>query len=333
MVVAKSWKIKKVVIGKPTPDNFELCSNEVGDLKVGDVLTKTLFITVDPYLRGVMRRLPVGSVIPSQQVCKVVESKDVDYPIGTILLTRNGWCDYARINPKTSNTGPRSVEIASNIGNLSLSLLVGACGMPGVTAYWGFLDICKPIAGETLFVNAAAGAVGSIVGQIAKIKGLKVIASAGDDEKVLWLKDELKFDYVFNYKKMSTEEALNEGAPDGIDCFFENVGGSASTEVIKKMNKNGRIAICGAISVYKDEKPTMVPSFIQFMIYNQIKMEGFVVTKYQDRWNEAVLKLSEWVRDGKLKVKETVMEGIESTPNAFIDLFNGTNTGKMIIRI
>ena len=146
MAISKSWKIKKVVVGKPTPDNFEICSNELGDLKVGDVLTKTLFITVDPYLRGVMRRLPVGSIIPSQQVCKVVESKDVDFPVGTILLTRNGWCDYARINPKgliQVSTGPRSIEIAPNIGDLSPSLLVGACGMPGVTAYWGFLDICK----------------------------------------------------------------------------------------------------------------------------------------------------------------------------------------------
>ena len=150
MVVAKSWKIKKVVAGKPTPGNFEICSEELGDLKVGDVLTKTLFITVDPYLRGVMRRLPVGSIIPSQQVCKVVESKDVDYPIGTILLTRNGWCDYARINPKSSSAGPRSIEIAPNIGDLSPSLLVGACGMPGVTAYWGFLDICKVYSCELL---------------------------------------------------------------------------------------------------------------------------------------------------------------------------------------
>ena len=141
MVVAKSWKIIKVVAGKPAPDNFELHSEDLGDLKVGDILTKTLFITVDPYLRGVMRSLPVGAIIPSQQVCKVVESKDVDFPVGTILLTRCGWSDYAKINPKSLNPG--SVEIAPNIGDLPASLLVGACGMPGVTAYWGLLDVCK----------------------------------------------------------------------------------------------------------------------------------------------------------------------------------------------
>ena len=144
MVVGKSWRIKSIVTGKPTPDNFELHSEELGDLKVGDVLTKTLFITVDPYLRGVMRRLPVGSIIPSQQVGRVIESKDVDYPVGTILLSRCGWCDYARLNPKSTNTGSsRTIEKAPDIGGLSPSFLIGACGMPGVTAYWGFLDVCK----------------------------------------------------------------------------------------------------------------------------------------------------------------------------------------------
>jgi prostaglandin reductase 1 len=148
MVLARSWKIKKVVTGTPTPSHYEMFKEELGALKVGEIITKTLFITVDPYLRGVMNSLPVGSPIPSQQVAKVIESKDVDFPVGTLLLSRNGWCDYAKLNPKAvlaSPLGFRGIEKAPDIGELSPSLLVGACGMPGVTAYWGLLDLCKVI--------------------------------------------------------------------------------------------------------------------------------------------------------------------------------------------
>ena len=144
MVVGRSWRIKRTVTGKPTPDHFNLHTEELGELKVGDVLTKTLFITVDPYLRGVMRRLAVGAMIPSQQVGKVIESKDIDYPVGTIVLSRCGWCDYARLNPKSASTEfVSAIDKAPDIGGLSPSFLIGACGMPGVTAYWGLLDVCK----------------------------------------------------------------------------------------------------------------------------------------------------------------------------------------------
>ena len=186
---------------------------------------------------------------------------------------------------------------APEIG-LSNSLLLGACGMPGNTAYFGLLELCDPKPGETVLVNGAAGAVGSLVGQIAKIKGCKVIGYAGSDEKVKFVKEELGFDHVFNYKKITMAESLKIAAPNGVDCFFDNVGGADSSVVLANMNYRGRIAVCGAISTYNDTKITMAPAIQGALVTKELKMEGFLVHRWANCWDEGVLQMAKWIKEG-----------------------------------
>lgn len=205
MVVGRRWVLKKNFDGLPKKDDFELVSEELGDLEDGDILTETEFISVDPYQRPYSRGLTPPTTMMGSQVAKVIESKDPKYPVGSRVVSHTGWVEKAKINPSKSAGAVRLMGVtkAPEIGNLSPSLLLGACGMPGNTAYFGFLEICQPKKGENVFVNGAAGAVGSLVGQIAKIKGCKVVGSAGSDEKVQWLMETCGFDYAFNYKKVA----------------------------------------------------------------------------------------------------------------------------------
>ena len=266
-----------------------------------------------------------------------MESKDPQYPVGSLIVSHEGWCDKGKINPAKMPGNPLggpAVRPATDLKGLPLSHLIGCCGMPGNTAYFGFLELCQPKAGETVVVNGAAGAVGSLVGQIAKIRGCKVVGYAGADEKVEWLKRDLGFDHAFNYKKISAEESLKIGAPDGVDCFFDNVGNADSVAVIGAMNEGGRIACCGAIATYNDGKQPMVPATTWAMVVKQLRMEGFNATKrWADRWEEGILQMAEWVREGKVRAHETVVEGFESIPDAMAGLFTGTNTGKMIVKL
>lgn len=204
--------------------------------------------------------------------------------------------------------------------------------MPGNTAYFGFLEICKPKAGEIVAVSAAGGAVGSLVGQIAKLKGCKVIGFAGSDEKCKWLETELGFDKVINYKRDNVEQLIKEAAPNGIDCYFDNVGGMLSYYIIEQMRDYGRISWCGAISTYNG-KFEMVPSFGTFH-RRQLKMEGFQVTSgFIDRWMEGIQSMLKWVQEGKIKTHETVTDGFESMPKAFIEMLRGDSTGKAIVKV
>lgn len=219
-------------------------------------------------------------------------------------------------------------------GDLPLSLGVGNIGMPGLTAYFGFMDICDPKEGDVVVISSAAGAVGSLVGQIAKLKGCKVIGIAGTDEKCEWLKDELEFDHVINYKTESVEEMLNEHAPDGVDCYFDNVGGEITSTVFNRMRENGRIAICGAISVYNspfDEWPT-TPILLPAFTLKQLTMRGFIVKRYSDRFGEGMMQLLQWSGEGSIKYRETVTEGFENMPQAFIEMLEGECFGKAIVK-
>lgn len=206
--------------------------------------------------------------------------------------------------------------------------------MPGNTAYFGFLDICQPKEGETVAVSGAAGAVGSLVGQIAKIKGCKVIGFAGSDEKCEWLAKEIGFDHVINYKKGNVAEQLKKAAPDGVDCYFDNVGGEISNAVLYQMRDYGRIAVCGAISVYNkklSEWPKVPVPEVAF-ITKQLTMKGFLIWVYANRWMEGITKVKEWIVGGKIKYHETVTDGFENTPQALIDMLQGKNTGKAIVK-
>merc|ERR1719245_345441 len=269
---------------------------------------------------------------------KVLQSKNKDFPEGSQIMSMIGWVDVGILDPMAKSSAPGSegtvmTRPAPSIGTLSPSLLLGALGMPGATAYFGLLEICQPKAGETVVVNGAAGAVGSLVGQIAKIKGCKVIGYAGTDAKVEWLKKDLGFDHAFNYKKVPIQESLKIGAPKGVDCFFENVGNADSSAIIGAMNNFGRISCCGCISTYNEKEAPKVPAITLAMISKQLKMEGFLVNRWQDRWMEGVLQMAQWIREGKIKPQETIMEGFENIPDAMAGLFTGANTGKMIVKL
>lgn len=222
--------------------------------------------------------------------------------------------------------------ILPDFGGLPSSLGVGILGMPGNTAYFGFLEICQPKAGETVVVTGAAGAVGSIVGQIAKLKGCTVIGFAGSDDKCKWLEDELGFDKAINYKNGDMAKALKEAAPKGVDCYFDNVGGELSFTIISQMNLFGRISVCGAISGYNDQQ-VQVPALQKFFVFNQLKMEGFLVTRWADRWFEGLTEMAKWIQEGKIKYHETITLGFENTPKAFLEMLRGKNSGKAVIKV
>lgn len=204
--------------------------------------------------------------------------------------------------------------------------------MPGNTAYFGFLEICKPKEGETVVVTAAAGAVGCLVGQIAKIKGCHVIGFAGTDEKCKLLESEFGFDKAINYKVGDMTEELKKAAPKGVDCYFDNVGGELSSIIIEKMNFFGRISVCGSISGYNDQK-IMVPAPQIAFIFKQLTMEGFLVTRWADRWMEGIIQMLKWLQEGKIKYRETITDGFQNQPQAFIDMLQGKNIGKAIVKV
>uniref|UniRef100_A0A8B9WJE4 Prostaglandin reductase 1 n=1 Tax=Bos mutus grunniens TaxID=30521 RepID=A0A8B9WJE4_BOSMU len=309
MVHAKSWTLKKHFVGYPTNSDFELKTVELPPLKDGEVLLEALYLTVDPYMR-------------------VVESKNSAFPTGTIVLAPSGWTTHS-----ISNGEKLEKVLAEWPDTLPLSLALGTVGMPGLTAYFGLLDICGVKGGETVLVSAAAGAVGSIVGQIAKLKGCKVVGTAGSDEKVAWLKKH-GFDVALNYKTVkSLEEALKVAAPEGYDCYFDNVGGEFSNVAITQMKKFGRIAICGAISVYNRTSPLPPGPSPEIIILKELHLQGFIVYRWQGEVRQKALRdLLKWVSEGKIQYHEHVTEGFENMPAAFIGLLKGENLGKAIVK-
>merc|ERR1711934_196002 len=286
-------------------------------------------MSVDPYMRPYVSRLTTPFTMIGMGVYKIRESRDTEYPQGGTVVANIGWVKTAIVNSREIKTGLRLMP-DQMLAGISPSKLLGALGMPGNTAYFGLLDICQPKSGETVVVNGAAGAVGSLVGQIAKLKGCHVIGFAGSDKKCDFLTKELGFDKAYNYKTTKVDDALKESAPKGVDCFFDNVGGVDATVVINNhMNVFGRISGCGAISVYNEKIPPMIPSIQGSMVFKQLKMEGFIVSRWANRWNEGITQMAQWVNEGKIKTQETIVEGFEKMPEAFLGLFTGNNVGKM----
>ncbi|XP_045419590.1 prostaglandin reductase 1 [Lemur catta] len=328
MVLAKRWTLKKHFVGNPTKSDFELKTAELPPLKDGEVLLEALFLTVDPYMRVASKKLNEGDTMMGQQVARVVESKNSAFPKGTIVVAFSGWRTHSISDGKDLEKLPTEWP-----DTIPLSLAVGTVGMTGLTAYFGLLDICGVKGGETVMVNAAAGAVGSVVGQIAKLKGCKVVGAAGSDEKVAYLK-KLGFDVAFNYKTVeSLKETLKKASPDGYDCYFDNVGGEFSNIVIPQMKTFGRIAICGAISTYNRTGVLPPGPPPENVIYQQLRMEGFIVTRWQgDARQKALKDLLNWVLEGKIQYHEYITEGFENMPAAFMGMLKGDNLGKTIVK-
>ena len=320
--------------GKPTLSNFEFVEEDKTlNISEGEILLETAYVSVDPYLRG--RMSDAKSYVPpfklnqpvhSGVVAKVLESKNEKFKVGDYVSGMLNWSTQQ----VSDGEGLNKV----NPEKAPLSTYLGVLGMTGLTAYLGLNEIGKPKAGETIVVSGAAGAVGSVVGQIAKILGLRVIGIAGTDEKIEMLKSKFGFDEGINYNTTKDmKSAIAEAAPNGVDVYFDNVGGPISDAVLFSINQFARIIICGAISVYNEtELPTSL-SVQPFLVKNSALMQGFIVSNYAEKFPEAIQKLAGWLNEGKLTYTETIVDGFDNIPQAFIDLFEGKNKGKMIVKI
>jgi NADPH:quinone reductase len=317
--------------GVPTLDNFNTVDTVVLQPKDGEVLVRTLYISVDPYLRSRMREgrsyvapFEVGQVIESGAVGEVLQSRSPEFQPGDIVTGMFGWRLY-----NTANAGGlRKVPAGPPI-----STALGVLGMPGLTAYFGLLDIGQPKEGETVAVSGAAGAVGITVCQIAKLKGCRVIGIAGSDEKNRFLKDELTVDGAINYKDGDIRRAMKEACPNGIDVYFDNVGGSVSDAILPLLNQAARVVICGQISIYNLDQPDIGLRPQPYLLVSSAMMKGFIITAYAARFSEGIRQMAQWLSEGKLKYVETIVEGFENTPRAFIGLFTGENLGKQIVKV
>jgi len=334
MVKSKVWVMAHKFHGAPKLTDFEIIEEELPPLKDGEFLSQCEFISLDPVQRVVANMLPEGTPMIAYQVAKIIESKNPNFPVGKQVMGNFGWRTHSiGRHEEDSVAGWKAAYILPDLAGLPASAAVGVLGMPGMTAYFGTLEYCLPKAGETFVVNAAAGAVGSTVGQLAKLMGCRVIGYAGDDEKLAWLKNELKFDYVFNYKKVDLAQSLKEAAPKGVDCFFDNVGGIFAVTVLAQMNKQGRVCSCGSISGYNALEKNMIPDFFQLIGGKELVIRGMSVSRFYTRWPQAIKQMCEWIREGKIKFRETVMDGFESTPQALIDILAGKNFGKMVVKV
>lgn len=318
--------------GMPSNSDFDFIETTIPTPNNSEVLIRTLYLSVDPYMRGRMNDeesyippFELNEAIVGGIVAEVVESKSANFEQGDIVTGSLDWAKYSVATEQEVR------KIDPNVAPISTHL--GVLGMPGLTAYFGLLDIGKPQAGETVVVSGASGAVGSTVGQIAKIKGAKVVGIAGTDEKVNYLLDELRFDAAVNYKSANFAEDLKNALPDGVDVYYENVGGEIADEVMKHLNRNSRIPVCGAISAYNLEKPDIGPRVQGTLIKNSTLMQGFTVGNYSDDFDIAAADLGKWLEEGNLKYEETIVEGFENTIKAFLGLFEGTNHGKQIVKV
>ncbi|MFD0314785.1 NADP-dependent oxidoreductase [Streptomyces flavalbus] len=331
--VSREWRLLSRPVGWPKPEDFELAEAEIRQPGPGEVLVRNAYLSVDPYMRGRMSAAKsyvapyeLGKAMQGGAVGEVVASQADGIAPGDHVLHFGGWREYATVEAK------HAVKVDPQAAPLSTYL--GVLGMTGLTAYAGLLRTASFKEGDTVFVSGAAGAVGSQVGQLAKLKGAsRVIGSAGSAEKVKLLVEEYGFDAAFNYKDGPVSKQLRAAAPDGIDVYFDNVGGDHLEAAIGSLNRGGRIAVCGMISVYNDTEPAPGPRNLARLIQTRGRIEGFLVGDHYDLQPQFVSEVGPWVASGALKYRETVVEGIENNLEAFLGVLRGDNTGKMIVKL
>ncbi len=320
-------------VGLPKESDFRIANSEIPRPGSGECLIRVLFLSVDPYLRlrlngaeGPGRNIEIGDVMAGDAVGRVVESNDPRLASGDFVQGMFGWQEYAVSHAKAlRKIDPRDGPIATALYVL---------GTPGMTAYFGLLDICKPQPGETVAVSAAAGAVGSLVGQIAKIKRCRVAGIAGSAAKVRYLTGELGFDGAFNYRDPGDYlDKLKGLCPNGIDVYFDNVGGEITDAVMKLINTRARVAVCGQISEYGVEEPPLGPRWMGQLVLKQAKVEGFLVQQFADRFDDGRRQMRSWLREHRIKYREDIIDGIENAPKAFIGMLQGENIGKRLVRV
>jgi NADPH-dependent curcumin reductase CurA len=317
--------------GFPDEELFEVAEAPIPDPAEGQVLIRNAFFSVDPYMRPRMNDVrsyvapfTLGEAMTGGAVGRVAASRNERYAEGDWVLHYLGWREWAL----TDGAAVRRLDPEA----APVSTALGVLGMPGFTAWYGLSVLGRPQEGETVLVSGAAGAVGSAAGQMAAIAGCRVVGSAGSAEKLAWLR-ELGFDGVFNYREQSPREALAELAPDGIDIYFDNVGGDHLEAAIGALRTHGRVVACGSISRYNDAEPSPGPRNMFLVVTKRLRIEGFIIRDHYDRFGEFVAEASEWVRDGRLRYRETVVDGIENAPKAFLGLLRGENIGKMLVKV
>jgi NADPH:quinone reductase len=319
--------------GLPKASDFALAESPMPWPSRGQVLVQTIFLSVDPYMRLRMRDgvsyarpLSIGEMMPGGAVGRVLESADPRFAAGGIVLGPFGWQDYAVVD---------AGELRAIDDSLApVQTALGVLGTPGLTAYFGLLDVCHPKAGQTVVVSGAAGAVGTLVGQLAGIMGCRVVGVAGSDSKVAYLVDELGFDGAFNYKTTTDYVAeLRRQCPKGIDVYFDNVGGSISDAVLRLINVNARISLCGQISQYNLEHEEPGPRWFGQLVARRARAQGFLVSDYAQRFPEGLQGMRQWLKQGKLKYREDVAQGLENAPEAFIGMLQGRNLGKQLVQV
>jgi NADPH:quinone reductase len=325
--------LDKRPIGKPTLNDFRFTEEEMPASSKDELLLKTTYVSVDPYLRGRMNDsksyvppFVLGKPIQSGCIAEVLESSIAEFKKGDFVSGNLDWKEYQI----SAGKGLSKINADASV----LSRYLGILGMTGLTAYFGLVDVADPKQGETIVISGAAGAVGSVVGQIGKILGCKVVGITGSDEKVELLKSKFKFDEAINYKTTDDlNEAIKKACPKGVDIYFDNVGGEISDAVLKNINKHARISICGAISLYNETKQPLGPRVQPILLTNSSTMRGFIISDFANRFEEGITQLATWLKEGKLTYSETIVEGFENIPQAFLNLFEGKNEGKMIVKL
>jgi len=317
--------------GFPDEELFEIAESPIPEPSDGQVLIRNAYFSVDPYMRPRMNDVrsyvapfTLGEAMTGGAVGRIAVSRSPRHAEGDWVVHQLGWREWAL----SDGSGLRPIDPAA----APVSTSLGVLGMPGFTAWFGLFEIGRPKEGETIFVSGAAGAVGSAVGQMARVAGCRVIGSAGSAEKVAWIR-ELGCDAAFDYRERSPREALADLAPDGIDIYFDNVGGDHLEAAIGALRTYGRVVACGSISRYNDAEPTPGPRNMFMVVTKRLRLQGYIITDHGDRFGEFARQATEWVRDGRLQYRETIVEGIENAPSAFLGLLLGQNIGKMLVAV
>lgn len=320
-------------MGLPKPSDFRLVETPIPEPGPGEMLVRARYLSLDPYMRGRMSDAPsyarpvaIGEVMAGAVVGEVVRSRHPDFAEGDVVEERLGWQEFGL------SRGREARKVDPSLAPISTAL--GVLGMPGLTAYFGLLEVGRPKPGETVVVSAAAGAVGAVVGQIAKLGGCRAVGLAGSPAKVDYIVGELGFDAGIDYRAATDlDRALAAACPRGVDVYFDNVGGRITEAVSRHVNLFARVAVCGLISQYNLEQPEVAPRNERFVLVNRVRVQGFIVSDFYQRRDEALRQLAEWLRQGKLRYREDVVDGLENAPAAFIGMLQGRNLGKQLVRL
>jgi NADPH-dependent curcumin reductase CurA len=332
--VNRQFRLRARPVGRIKASDFELIEGPLPKAGPGQAVARVLYLSLDPtnriWMTDIEQYMPpvaLGEVMRGAGLAQVVESNLPQYRVGDLVTGLTGWQDYV----VTDGTGFGALTLLPRGLPVPLPALLGALGFTGLTAYFGLLDIGQPRAGETVVVSAAAGATGSVVGQIARIKGCRAVGIAGGPDKCRWLVDDLGFDAAVDYKRPGWEEVLAAATPAGVDVNFENVGGPIMDAVMARMNLGGRVVLCGLISGYNDAEP--MRGRFDTILMKRLRVQGFIVIDYMPRFPEAAMQLAQWMMEGRLKHRETVVEDLAQAPTAINMLFDGGNVGKLLVKV